>query len=239
MCNPSVEDFTFEVNNETITASIDFCENNFKQPTVLSLHGAGPHNRNRISYLTKFLVGLGLNTLRFDFSGHPDSTGELANSSLEKRVEEAKEASTFLDKSANAYTIIGTSMGGHIALELLSEIPINNIILFCPAAYTSEAYTLPFGKGFTNVIRRPNSYLNATVFKKLENFSGNFILFIGEEDQIIPKEVIEMYDHFASNTKRKKIIRIPNAPHSIHVWLEKNPEYLDLVFSEIKTVLYG
>jgi uncharacterized protein len=229
--------FSFKSDNETITATIDYCHGNSTTPSILSLHGAGPSNRDRIAYLTKHLAEKGRSCLRFDFSGHRDSTGKLEESSLKKRVAEALTACQFLSSKNKIDILIATSMGGHIALELLSEIDVGTLILFCPAAYCQEAYDVPFTKEFTSIIRGRNSFLNATVFEKLKKFKGRFLLFIGDQDDIIPPGVLEMYNLNSKNAEYKKIVTIPNAPHAIHAWLEKNPEFKKIIFSEVDNVL--
>lgn len=236
MCELVEKNFSFKSGSETIAATIDYCGGNFKDPAIISLHGAGPFNRNRISYLTKHLASKGNSCLRFDFSGHKDSSGEMNASSLSKRLKEALDASKYLS-SDTGYVVIATSMGGHIALEMLSEIDIKVLILFCPAAYSQKAFDVPFTEAFSSIIREENSYLDANVFKKLENFRGKLVLIMGDQDAIIPDGILDMYDQYSRNTSYKKIIKIPGAPHAIHAWLDKNPEFLNIVYSEVDNVL--
>src|SRR5277367_5064447 len=79
-------------------------------PTVLSLHGAGKSNRNRIRYLLDSLAKDDISSFCFDFSGHGESTGSLEQSSLTKRRQEAISAYQFLDNK-KPLTVIGSSMG--------------------------------------------------------------------------------------------------------------------------------
>ncbi len=171
-------DFNFQVTGETIAATIDYSETILPPPSILSLHGGGPLGRQRVAPLATFLAKHGYPVLRFDHSGWGDSTGERQDCSLQSRVDEALAAAKLLQPET-PMTLIGTSMGGHTALELLPHLPVKNLVLFCPAAYSADAFNVPFGNGFSGIIRQPDSYRNATVFANLENFTGNFIMIIG------------------------------------------------------------
>lgn len=79
---PHVFDET--VGTERLRAEITLPEKGGK-PVVLALHGAGKAVRGRIRYLADFLASCGYGTVRFDFSGHGESSGQLEEASLDRR----------------------------------------------------------------------------------------------------------------------------------------------------------
>lgn len=189
---------------------------------MLSLHGGGPAGRHAVTWLSSYLAEQGQAVLRFDHSGHGNSSGKLAQASLKKRRDEAMTATAFLDRDKPC-TLIGTSMGGYMALELLPHLPVKNLILICPAVYAPEAFDTPFGDGFTDIIRQPHSYRRATIFTNLEKYTGRLLLIVAGADEIIPPEVIAAYDHHSKACAYKEIITITDAPHPLHKWLPQHP----------------
>jgi pimeloyl-ACP methyl ester carboxylesterase len=215
-------DFSFSAGEETLQATIDYCGDKVPKSTVLSLHGGGPMGRQAVTWLSPLLAEHGYPLLRFDHSGHGDSTGDLAKASLLKRRDEALRAAEFLNQD-NGITLIGTSMGGAIALEILPSLNVKNLILICPAAYAAEAFAVPFGNGFTDMIRQPHSYQRATTFTNLEKYTGRLLLITAGADEIIPPEVITAYDQHSSGCVYKDMITITGAPHPLHKWLPQHP----------------
>ena len=99
-------------------------------------------------------------------------------------------------------------MGAHIAATLVDQLPIDTLILFCPAAYSPEAEEVCFDEKFSQIIRQPKSYLDSLAFKKIESFEGKLLLVCGTEDKVIPVEILDNYLDHARNTKLKKLVWI-------------------------------
>lgn len=229
------EDFTFPCGAETLAATIDYNAAKDK-PTILSLHGGGPSARTRAEYLCKALAARGHSCLRLDFSGSGDSSGVMIQSSLQKRTSEALEAYKLLDQAKPA-TILATSMGGHVALEMLAHVPVANLFLFCPAAYVDAAFTAPFTEEFTNILRARNDFSAARVFKNLRGFTGNLLYFIGSEDAIIPPEVTQLYEENSLHAAQKDFLVLEGAPHPLHKFLPENPAVLNAVLEMLQNTL--
>ena len=84
--------FNFKIGDERL-AVIQVGE----RPEILVLHGAGSANMGRALPLISNIVEVtGKGALSFDFSGHGKSTGQLKNSSLKKRTEEARCVAKYL-----------------------------------------------------------------------------------------------------------------------------------------------
>ncbi len=224
-------DIEFRSGVNTLKGTI-FKHNRAATPTVLSLHGAGKANRNRIGYLLERLIQNNMSSFCFDFSGHGESTGRLEQSSLPQRRQEAIAAYEYLDND-KPITVIGSSMGGHIAATLVDQLPIENLILFCPAAYARRAEDVCFDESFSQIIREPRSYLESLAFEKLQSYKGQLLLISGTEDKVIPVEILDNYLERSVKAKRKELLWINGADHQIHPWLQKNDDDLNCVLEKI------
>lgn len=195
------------------------------RPSVLLLHGAGESHRGRSDYLIDIFVAAGLGCIRFDFSGHGESSGARAEASLARRLMEAKHiADNNLDHT-QPLMIAGTSMGGHVASQLTALLPVAHLVLLCPAAYDRAAQTVPFGAGFTEIIRAPDSQTRSDIWATLQGFTGRATHIIGTADNIIPAHVSDMYAAALSHTNYARL-DVPDAPHGLYEWLPQHPEWL-------------
>ena len=223
------------VGSEVISVTTVTCRSE-EIADVLFIHGAGKATKDRYFYLADFLCELNRSSILFDFSGHGESSGDITNSSLRKRLTEANEISNLLSKD-KPITVIATSMGGHIAVKLFDTLKVQNLILFCPAAYSDDAFELNFSSAFTNEIRKNESWKKSGVFEIIRSFEGNLLIVIGEEDKVIPKGVIDSFFKNATNTNKKKLLVLPNAPHGLHFWLNDNKEQMQTVKDAIIDIL--
>lgn len=213
---------TFPAGNETIAALI-YKQDETDLPTTLFLHGASTAMKDRIKYFADYFVEKGMPLIAIDFSGHGESTGKLHESSLQKRINEAHAAIEYMDPDKKL-TIMGSSMGGHIALEMLKTWRVETLVLFCPAVYSDESVPLQFDSGFTEAIRKENSRENSALFDELQKFMGRLFIIIGDLDGVIPHGVLTKLVASATKAKQKELIFVPGASHAIHSWLETHPE---------------
>jgi uncharacterized protein len=207
---------------EILACSVDYADK-VRIPSVVCLHGGGPTSRHSTEYLAKALQASGRTVIRFDFSGQGDSTGEMATSSLKKRLLETKAVLAYFGVEEKL-SVIGTSMGGYIACTLAKEVPLENLVLFGPAAYTRKAWDAEFGSGFTEIIREDNSFLDSDLSDLLNHFTGNALFIIGKNDEIIPKQVVELYRRALGHCAHFEEYTIVNCPHPIHRWVLKHPK---------------
>lgn len=224
------ENITCQCGDETLAGTIDWNANKDK-PVFMSLHGGGTATRERVAYFTQSIADSGYSCIRFDHSGNGESTGTVRQNSLKKRLAEALAVSQFMDQT-RPLTVMGNSMGGPIAMELTRHLNIKNAILFCPALYAVEAFEVPFDERFTEILRRENSFLK-TDTALLENFSGNFLHVISEEDTVIPNGVTALYQRHIVNAASRKFIRIPGIEHQLHPFLAGNDVIREDILKDI------
>ncbi len=228
--------FIFKVKDENIAGMILSKKENIDLPKFVYLHGAGIGQKERVNSISLPILNSGINILAFDFSGHGESTGELKKSSLQKRVNEAKEIIDHF-ASKEPLTICGSSMGGYVSIKLLEHFKIDTLILFCPALYDKNAYSVRFDEGFTEILRSPESWKNTDVLSLLENFTGKLLIIIGEKDEVIPKGVIDLINNHTPNAKKKEIYIIPNCPHRMIDWLKDKEAELNHLHQKITEYL--
>ncbi len=162
-------------------------------PRILILGGGAniPYNEGYYATWQKKMAEQGMSSLSFDFRGVGSSDGKLGETTLNTRLDDAREASKLLGLE-NIY-IAGISMGAPLAIRLANEIKAKGVILISPAAYSEEARVKYFGDEFSMAIRKPHSWENSPDFEELVKFKGSIILAYGKQDNVIPEPVLQKY----------------------------------------------
>ena len=222
--------------DDTIACILDY-QTNIQELNTVFLHGGGPSSKENTEYLVPLFMKNHKYCVRFDFPGQGESSGIIGNSSLNNRYEETKNIIKHFNINNKPLTIVGTSMSGHIACKLVNELTIDNLILFCPAAYSTEAWNIEFNKGFTDIIRQNKSYEHNNIHELLEKYPGKILLILAENDEIIPNEVIHLYKKEVELRKGSKTYTIRNCPHPIHKWILKNEIERKALLQEIDRFL--
>ena len=203
---------------------------------LLILHGAGNGTRDRFLELRNSLSDANHTSLAFDFIGHGETGGELADSGLKLRTEQAL---TVLEKIS--YTIplavLGSSMGAYNAVKLTEHLDISTLILFVPGMYTPEAYSVNFGPDFSKIIRLNRSWEDTDAWEILESFEGKLLVVAAENDKIIPKEIPEKLYASATRANSRELYVVPNAPHLLIHYLNKNPELFKTLSDKLLNTL--
>jgi uncharacterized protein len=196
-------------------------------PRLLMLHGAGQSNRGRFHQLREHFLARGIGTVAFDCIGHGETGGDLKQDSLQSRSGQACAVIEALSLP-QPFSVLAGSMGGYTAVTLLPRYDISNLILIGPAMYAAEAYAVPFNAGFTEIIRRPDSWESSDAWGLLSRFTGRLLLVAGERDTVIPPGVIRNIYEAAREAKERTLFVAPGASHLIITDLRaKDPKRLD------------
>ena len=226
----------FQVNAGTCTLIGDHIPKS-SPPRVLLLHGAGNANRGHCRLFREQLWIHGISSAAFDFVGHGDTGGDLRSSSLFCRTRQACSVVDSLNIQ-QPFSVIGASMGAYTAVKLLKYYPIKSLVLLVPAMYTSAAYTVPFNEGFTDIIRKPESWHHSDAWDILSGYRGRLLIIAGENDQVIPQGVINKIYDSAVNAKERKLFIAPRASHFVFTDLRtNNPEGFCSVSGQIVEML--
>lgn len=178
---------------------------------TIVLHGAGKSSRTRFERLRQALNSRGIPSVSFDFIGHGDTGGNLLNSSLHERTDQASAVIRYA--CAAPLTLIAASMSGYTAIKLTETFTVENLILLVPAVYNTQAYDLSFGSGFSAAIRVPGSWQNSDAFSILAEFKGNLLIIAAESDDVIPVEVVEKIHTSAKKAKVRLLHVVPGSKH--------------------------
>lgn len=178
---------------------------------TIVLHGAGKSSRTRFSRLRQSLNLHGIPSVSFDFIGHGDTGGNLLNSSLHERTDQA--SAVIRHACIEPLTLIAASMSGYTAIKLTEKFTVENLILLVPAVYTTEAYDLPFGSKFSATIRVPDSWQDSDAFSILSVYKGNLLIIAAESDDVIPAELVEKIHTSAKNAKVRFLHVVPGSRH--------------------------
>lgn len=229
--------YPFSVNTGTETLEGTIYDRANVEPSLLFLHGAGGSDQKRVSYLAKQMITKKISSVSFDFSGHGKSTGKLEESSLQKRYNEVCDVSPFIN-TEESITLCGTSMGGYLAVKMLSYFHnVHTLLLYCPAIYSKDAFDVPFTDEFSKILQTENSWKNTDIIENMKKFTGNVFIIIGQKDEVIPKGVIDLYMNSFEKAYHKELIIVAHADHQIHKYLQNNKNEQNRIFKKIQKFL--
>lgn len=206
-------------------------------PQVFCMHGAGNSSRKTYDSLRQLLAQNSVSSCALDFFGHGETGGDIKESSLKSRTEQA-EAIIEKAKTTNPLTIIAGSMAAYNAIKLTEIYPVSSLVLVAPAIYSKDAYKVPFGEKFTSMIRVSGSWDNTDAWDILSRFNGKIIILAGGKDDVVSPEVTQKIYDSSTQASHREIINFPNAPHKISSdYFREHPEDLEMVVDKIVTLL--
>lgn len=196
--------------------------------TVLIMHGAGTASQQRMLPLAEDFARRGHTAVVFDFSGHGQSTGQLPDLSLRRRRDQARSVVERVVAADSPLLLLGFSMSGQTVADLVDVYGerITTIGLFSPAVYDAAAWDVPFGAGFTDLIRRPDSWRDTHALASLAGFRGRAVLVLPERDDVIPPDVTRLIAQTLQNRPEAEFreLRITGSAHQLGLWLAEHPQ---------------
>lgn len=149
---PGTYDVTYQSRGVDIPATIVIPEeqNAASYPLVVLIHGHGGNRDENVGFpaIATALAKRGIATIRMDFPGCGDSTESFRNNTLSNMNHDVRAAVDYMVENyqidAKRIGLLGYSMGGRIALELLKEkaLDINAVAFLAPAADTQDLKAL-------------------------------------------------------------------------------------------------
>lgn len=218
------EDISFESEGHKLIGTL-YKAPNEKASVLLIAGGANTHrHEGYYPYWQELLLQNGVTTFNFDFRGVGESEGNLNESNLDSRVEDAKAALEILEQHSSTENIyvVGVSMGGPVAIRI-ADPSIKGILLVVPAAYSEEARDKNFGPAFSEAIRKPESWKYSPDFEKLKEYSGRTFLLYADKDEVIPKGISLTYSEIVE-AKGGEVIVLKEAGH--RSWNNEQKEYV-------------
>ncbi|MFG2530858.1 alpha/beta hydrolase [Streptomyces sp. NPDC048516] len=189
------------------------------------LHGAGTGDKTRHTALLTDFAARGHHALACDFSGHGNSTGQLGELSLQRRFLQARAVIDHCVPAGFGLALIGFSMSGQTVADLAAHYGsrVASIGLCAPAVYAADAWTVPFGAGFTEIIRTPGSWRTSPAFEVFRSLSARAVLATPADDAVIPPAVTQAIAS-ALGASRSRFTRFvhPGADHRLGSWFAAN-----------------
>ena len=189
----------------------DWCGPSVPDP-LLVLHGAGNSSRERFRPLRDHFLRDGISSLALDFIGHGETGGDLSESSLESRVEQAG-ALISAEAVRVPLRIFGSSMGAYTAIKLAEDLGASTLILSVPGVYATAAYHVPFGPQFTEAIRE--RWQETDAFDILSRYRGSLLILGAENDEVIPRAIPQRLFDCARRAKRREIYCVSGCDHGL------------------------
>ncbi len=201
-------------------------------PRVVCIHGASQEGSARFDMLRQHLSKAGIASLGFDFIGAGQTGGEVLGSSLKERLEQAR---TVIDSAhlQKPLVLIGASMGADTAIRLTREYPTSALMLFVPGVYARSAYAVPFGEEFSSILHEDRSWEQSDTWEILSEFTGSLFVIGAEEDEVVPREIIDRIIASAGNAKQKELHIVPRSPHRVLPYLNDHHDQFARVFEKV------
>ena len=160
----------FTSGNVTLTGTLTLPDNVKNPPAVLILHGFTDQRDGQktayfpdgyLRYASLRWAETGIASLRIDFMGAGDSSGDYVDTTLESQIEQTQSALNYLRKTGlvnqRKIALLGHSQGGIVASAVAASppFPLSSVILWNPGINPPAAYTAIFGeKAFNEGLKK-------------------------------------------------------------------------------------
>ncbi|MCB5908869.1 alpha/beta hydrolase [Streptomyces pinistramenti] len=193
---------------------------------VVLMHGAGTGDKARNLPFAEDFAAHGHPAVALDFSGHGESTGELPALSLRRRRDQAAAVIDAAFGAERPLMLVGFSMSGQTVADLLDVYGerVAAIVLCAPGIYGRDAWDVPFGAGFTELIRRPESWRDSRALDTYARFTGRALLVVPEQDTVIPDAVTELLHTALATRADFTALTLVGADHQLGTWLADRPQ---------------
>ena len=204
---------------------------------VVFFHGfMSDMNGAKPSAIQKYCIKQKINFLKFEYSGHGQSTGKFTEGNISKWTNEAKQLIKSKIKKKTNLIFVGSSMGSWIALNLFRsfEKRIKGFIGISSAPeFLEKLMWKKFNKKIKKIINKEKIYhleqANYTypltkqlfldgkknkIFNKKIDIRIPITLFHGLNDEIVPLKFSKKIFKIFKNAK-KKLIKIEKGDHSL------------------------
>lgn len=190
-------------------------------PGVVIMHGAGSGEKERHLPLATDFAAHGHRAVALDFSGHGESSGRLLELSLRRRRDQAAAVIDAVFGAEHPLILVGFSMSGQTVADLLELYGrrVAAIVLCAPGMYGKDAWDVPFGAGFTELIRRPESWRDSRALETYARFGGRAVLVVPEQDAVIPAAVTGLLRTALATRADFSVHRLTGAGHQLGAWL--------------------
>ena len=193
-------------NSRELKLSAIFEGENRDAPVVVMCHGFHSSKDNPITSrtLAQKLVENGLSVLRFDFTGHGQSEGDIDEVTPLMGLDDLKCAIKTLNNQN--FALYGSSFGGYISLLYASQNPVLTLALKAPV---SDWCQVQISKGRGERFYQETK--NISIYQKAKNIKAPTLITHGDKDDVVPIEQSQkLIKALRSKIKTLEIIRGAN-----------------------------
>jgi hypothetical protein len=131
-------------------------------------------------------------------------------------------------------------MGAYIAVKVAVELQVPRLCLAIPAAYSMQAYRVPFGPKFSEILRAPRSWAESDAFDLVLGYTGHLLVVSAEEDKVVPPEIPQRYASGSVNRLSTAHHIVRRSGHSLSEHYEREPNARTAVYTEVASLcLHG
>jgi hypothetical protein len=201
--------------------------------TALVLHGGGTSAADGFGELRRFLFARDIATLAFDAVGHGRTGGAQLGTTLEERVQQVITVVHAQGLAPEALALVGFSMGAYVAVKAAAQLGVPRLCLAIPAAYATQAYQVPFGPEFSQILRTPDSWVASDAFDLVADYTGQLLVLSAEEDSVVPSEIPHTYLTCASKSASRQHHIIRRAGHKLSEHYAREPQAREDAYTAI------
>ncbi|MGW8379005.1 alpha/beta fold hydrolase [Streptomyces sp. ODS28] len=208
---------------------------------VVIMHGAGTGDKQRNLPLAEDFAARGHTAVALDFSGHGESSGTLPELSLRRRRDQASGVIEQVLPPGLPLILVGFSMSGQTVADLMDPLGdrVAAVVLCAPGVYGQRTADVPFGAGFTELIREPESWRDSAAFDVFARFTGRAVLVLPEADEVIPAGVTAGLESALGTSSDLSVVRLTGAPHQLGTWLSAQPQHRQMVVGSALSASVG
>jgi esterase/lipase len=187
-------------------------------------------SEERYKELAKRVSEIGIIGLTINIRGHGDRKDKFDESTINQGVSDALASYDFLTShdfiNPERVGICGASYGGALAAIVAGQRNVKSLILRAPATYTEEMME----ESYKNLMDQERKLFhvmedlnNTPPIRSLDNYSGDLLVILSENDAIIPEIIPDAFLFAARNARGKERIVIKEATHNLseNSWREE------------------
>jgi pimeloyl-ACP methyl ester carboxylesterase len=201
--------------------------------SALIIHGGGSSCAARFQGLRDFLHGQGVETLAFDCVGHGRTGGPLLGTTLHQRVQQVQAVLGAQKMVRSALTLVGFSMGAYVVAKVAVAMGVQRLCLAVPAAYATQAYDVPFGPAFSQILRTPGSWETSDAFDVVRGFTGHLLVVSAERDSVIPSAIPLRYATARGPSSATVHLVVKDAGHQLIPHFAEAPDAQRAVYAQV------
>jgi len=209
------ENFQIELDDRRIDGVLHLCEK--RAPAVITCHGLfSSKQSDKFLQIAESFSREGFAVARFDFGGCGESTGDIADTTVTRRLQELSAVMRYLSghaKLSGKYGILGSSLGGYAGLLYAARHPVAALSVWAtPCDLLSISKNIP--QADLHKLRQ-EFFSDARTYNLPAAVSGmrSVQVIQGRKDEIVPWRHAELIHQALHDPK--ELIFLPEADHSI------------------------